>query len=590
MSELLQVASALRRMSDEKLANLITERMINSSGLVDFFDLAEAITKPTSISAAIAGLPLSQALELRSLAAGQKPNPKIAAELSGQMLISGEPEFKPFEATLESLATFAKLETVTAVADSVSAGAAASSGQPAQDQIDRDCGIEIFETMQAITELIFDLEHRFVREVGKKNVGLPDIKRFSTHLRKTNEYAKQIYELSHLANLIILANGRWQLSGQSQKWLDWNPGERFEHLAKTWRQILGDASAKELQAAISKNLGVTSLEKQLAKTYPFADGSVSSKITKLESLASLIGLSANGWMSSWAPKVLKSEYSAASNQAAATLPQPQDKLICQADLTLIAPGPLPTDIEITLRRFADTEQIGMASTYRLSALSISHGLETGLALSEIRELLVRLSGNSIPQPIEYLLNEAEARFGRLKVIGGELNERTIVQSTDKVLLAEILNDTKLKPFALSQLEDGQLASRFEPEVLYFGLREIGFVAIRVDSDGKVISPLAATRQIMDAEKIKSISADILRLREQDAKLGDSPDDDDLQRQIQLAIKNKTRARFTVTSSTGEMEFLLEPIGIANGRLRAKDRKADIERTLPITSIIRVVLD
>jgi hypothetical protein len=590
MSELLQVASALRRMSDEKLANLITERMINSSGLVDFFDLAEAITKPTSISAAIAGLPLSQALELRSLAAGQKPNPKIAAELSGQMLISGEPEFKPFEATLESLATFAKLETVTAVADSVSAGAAASSGQPAQDQIDRDCGIEIFETMQAITELIFDLEHRFVREVGKKNVGLPDIKRFSTHLRKTNEYAKQIYELSHLANLIILANGRWQLSGQSQKWLDWNPGERFEHLAKTWRQILGDASAKELQAAISKNLGVTSLEKQLAKTYPFADGSVSSKITKLESLASLIGLSANGWMSSWAPKVLKSEYSAASNQAAATLPQPQDKLICQADLTLIAPGPLPTDIEITLRRFADTEQIGMASTYRLSAISISHGLETGLALSEIRELLVRLSGNSIPQPIEYLLNEAEARFGRLKVIGGELNERTIVQSTDKVLLAEILNDTKLKPFALSQLEDGQLASRFEPEVLYFGLREIGFVAIRVDSDGKVISPLAATRQIMDAEKIKSISADILRLREQDAKLGDSPDDDDLQRQIQLAIKNKTRARFTVTSSTGEMEFLLEPIGIANGRLRAKDRKADIERTLPITSIIRVVLD
>ena len=295
-------------------------------------------------------------------------------------------------------------------------------------------------------------------------------------------------------------------------------------------------------------------------------------------------------MSSWAPKVLKCEYSAASKQAAATLPQPQDKLICQADLTLIAPGPLPTDIEITLRRFADTEQIGMASTYRLSALSISHGLETGLALTEIRELLVKLSGNSIPQPIEYLLNEAESRFGRLKVIGGELNERTIVQSTDKVLLAEILNDTKLKPFALSQLEDGQLASRFEPEVLYFGLREIGFVAIRVDSDGKVVSPLAATRQIMDTEKVKSIGADILRLREQDAKLGDSPDDDDLQRQIQLAIKNKTRAKFTVTSSTGEIEFLLEPIGIANGRLRAKDRKADIERTLPITSIIRVVLD
>ncbi|CAB4609833.1 unannotated protein [freshwater metagenome] len=148
----------------------------------------------------------------------------------------------------------------------------------------------------------------------------------------------------------------------------------------------------------------------------------------------------------------------------------------------------------------------------------------------------------------------------------------------------------MKPFGLTGLEGGQLASRFEPEVLYFGLREVGFVAIRVDEKGNVISPLEATKQTVDAEQGKNPAADITRLREQDAKLGDAPDDDDLQRQIQLAIKNKAKAKFTVTSSTGEIEFLLEPIGIANGRLRAKDRKADIERTLPITSIIRVVLD
>lgn len=583
MSELLQVASALRRMSDENLAKLITERMINSSGLVDFFDLAEALTKPTSIAAAIAGLPLSQARELRSLAEKQKPNPKIAKELANQMLVSAEPEFKPFEATLESLASFSKLERVVAVAEETDIA-------PQQDQIDRDCGIEIFETLQAITELIFDIEHRFVREVGKKNVGLPDIKRLAAHLRKSNDYAKQIYELAHLSNLITLANGRWQLSQQSQNWLEWNPVQRFEHLAKTWREILGDASAKELLLAIGKNNRVISLEEILKLTYPFADGSMSSKITKLENLALLIGLSASGWMSSWAPKILSCEYLNAGTAAAKTLPQPQDKIICQADLTLIAPGPLPTEIEITMRRFADTDQIGMASTYRLSALSISHGLETGLQLSEIRELLMRLSGNTIPQPIEYLLQEAETRFGRLKIIGGEINERSIIQSNDKVLLAEILNDARLKPFSLVQLEDGQLASRFEPEVLYFGLREIGFVAIRVDEAGKVISPLAATRQTIDTEKENSIAADILRLRDQEAKLGDSPDDDDLQRQIQLAIKNKARARFTVSSSSGEIEFLLEPIGIANGRLRAKDRKADIERTLPITSILRVVLD
>jgi hypothetical protein len=308
-------------------------------------------------------------------------------------------------------------------------------------------------------------------------------------------------------------------------------------------------------------------------------------------LAALIGLSANGWMSSWASKVLKNDFAGASKLAQQKLPAPQSKLICQADLTLIAPGPLPTDVEIMLRRFADTEQIGMASTYRLSALSISHGLETGQTVGEIRDLLAKLSENSIPQPIEYLLNEAETRFGRLKITSAPDDSRCYLSSPDPVLIAEILNESKLKPFALQLLEDGVLATRFEAEVLYFALREIGFVAIRVDAAGNVISPLAATRQIADSEKSNSTLIDIQRLRIQETKLGAAPDDDDLQRQIQLAIKNKAKARFTVSSNSGdEIEFLLEPIGIANGRLRAKDRKADIERTLPIANIIRVVLD
>lgn len=588
MSDLLQVAAALRKMSDDSLQALIAERMVNSSQLVDFFDLAEALTKPASVSSAIAALPFSQALELKSLAAGQKANPKIARELANQMLVSAEPDFKLFESTSEALIGLGTLVTATR---SIAVVELPSEARPEQVQIDRDCGLEIFETVQAITELIFDLEHRYVREVGKKQVGLPDVKRLAAHLRKTNDYAKQVYELAHLANLISLTAGRWQLSNISVSWLSWSPAERFERLASTWRKALGDSSANELQASLANHSGVVSLQQNLQKTYPFADGSVTSKITKLSGLAALIGLSANGWMSSWAIKVLKNDFAGASKLAEQKLPAPQSKLICQADLTLIAPGPLPTDLEIKLRRFTDTEQIGMASTYRLSALSVSHGLETGLTIVEIRELLAKLSDSSIPQPIEYLLNEAETRFGRLKISTAPDDARCYLSSTDPVLIAEILNESKLKPFALQLLEEGILASRFDAEVLYFALREIGFVAIRVDEAGNVMSPLAATRQVSETETSHSTLNDIQRLRIQETKLGAAPDDDDLQRQIQLAIKNKAKARFTVSSNSGdEIEFLLEPIGIANGRLRAKDRKADIERTLPIASIIRVVLD
>jgi hypothetical protein len=260
----------------------------------------------------------------------------------------------------------------------------------------------------------------------------------------------------------------------------------------------------------------------------------------------------------------------------------------QADLSIIAPGPLPTEKEIMLRRFADTEQIGLASTYRLSALSLSHGLETGLEVAQIREFLNTLSDKPLPQPVEYLINEAEKRFGRLVVKDAEAG--ALITSTDAILLAEIINEQKLKPFDIRSVEDGALHTRFESEVVYFALRELGFVAIRKDAKGLVISPRVIAEQTEVAEIEASALSDVKRLREHEARVGHSPDDDDLQRQIQLAIKNKAKARFTVTSANGDLEFLLEPIGIANGRLRAKDRKADIERTLPLASIIKVVLE
>jgi hypothetical protein len=46
----------------------------------------------------------------------------------------------------------------------------------------------------------------------------------------------------------------------------------------------------------------------------------------------------------------------------------------------------------------------------------------------------------------------------------------------------------------------------------------------------------------------------------------------------------------LTAANGEqVEYLVEPVGVANGRLRAKDRKADIERTLPLSSVVSIAI-
>ena len=587
MSELLRIASALRRASDDDLKAVISQRLVNSSGLRDFFDLAESLSQPKSVASTVAGLPKQQIAALVAILDGVKPDEAAAERLRRLMLIdrNADGDYVLFESTALCLQSLA-LETVESETDPIVASA------PTQLEVDRDSGISAFETCQALTELVFDVEQRFIREVGKKNVGLPDIKRLAQHVRQSNDFAREVYELANHADLIGLANGRWQLGPQALAWLDWQPERRHEHLMQIWLRLLGESSATDLLESIQGNQALTtvSLKRELRENYPYADGAVSSRISRVVSFAERIGLSHNGWLSGWALAVLAGELEAAARSANEYLPKPQRKLICQADLSLIAPGPLPTDVEIAVRRFADTEQIGMASTYRMSALSISHGLETGMTEQDIRGWLLELTGKDLPQPVDYLIREAAARFGRLTVSAGELETKSVIKSADSILLAQILNESKLKPFAMYALPDGSIGCRFEPEMVYFGLREAGFSAVRVDSSGNIVSPRTPLGTSEQSSSPTTVDADIQRLREQEEKLGSEPDGDDLVRSIQLAIKNKSIIVIGVTTNTGaELEFTLEPIGFANGRLRAKDKKADIERTLPLASITRVSL-
>jgi hypothetical protein len=78
-----------------------------------------------------------------------------------------------------------------------------------KEAADRDAGVAAFETMQALTELHFDVDQRFVREVGKRGVGLADLKRLALHLSKSVDFARAIYRLAYQAKLIAPVEGRW---------------------------------------------------------------------------------------------------------------------------------------------------------------------------------------------------------------------------------------------------------------------------------------------------------------------------------------------------------------------------------------------
>ena len=578
MSDQLRIASALRKLDDASLERVIQLRMLNSSHLRDFFDMADALANAKSLAPALSSLTVRQFEQLENLRDNKKSD--FGAFIFDLMLAERTDQgAKIFASTVDAMATIGahrKTSNLVVASDSEPRELSAA-------EIDRDASLAIFDVIQALTELIFELEQRYIREVGKRGVGLPDVKRLAAHLSKPNEYAKQVFELAQFANLAEIEGSRWQLGQRAENWISWSDRERWSHLAETWLSLLGDEAARELLAI----LPAESFERRLAEVYPFADSTATNRIKKVAEIANLIGLIANSQATSWLG-LLSSSLQNASERAIAGLPSAAERVIIQADLTLIAPSPLPTELEISLRRFADTEQIGMASSYRLSALSVSHGLETGLAIDEIRALLLRLSAKDLPQPVDYLLKEAESRFARLKVYATKSGAHSQIVSTDKILLAEIHNDQRLKPFALHFDEAGSLHSRFEAELVYFALREANFVAVRVDEKGEVLSPQKLSSKNKVSEQRKSVVEDITRMREADTQGTSDPDDDDLLRQIQLAIKYKAKMVIVLKTSSGEqVEYLVEPVGVANGRLRAKDRKADLERTLPLSSVVSI---
>ncbi|MEY4321496.1 MAG: hypothetical protein RL167_224 [Actinomycetota bacterium] len=583
MSELLRVASSLRKMPDDHLRSLIISRSVNATALRDFFDLAEAICSSKSIAAAVGTLPKTSAKAISRLAAGE---PAEAAGHEQLIKLGLADSVGIFESVADVFSQFREPKNLKLV----DLGNIETNVESVADE----CGISAFGTMQALTELVFDLEQRYVREVGKGNVGLPDIKRLANHLRRSNEYAREIFNMARHCSLMTLSGGRWQLGSEAPRWLASSPDEQISLLWRRWLDSIGSAAVPELVEVLDSidrdGIRSESIRSLFEAVYPLADSAAESRIALLESTTSMIGLSGIGLAAPWLKLVLKGDFKSALEQISKRLPRSGSRLICQADLSLISTGPLPIAQEIQLRRFAEIEVIGMASTYRMTPLSVTHGLETGLSEQQIRGLLEELSSATLPQPIDYLIREAVTRFGRLAVRTDKLSGGARVTSIDPILLTELLNNADLKAFALVREADGSLSSRFESEVLYFGLREAGYAAIRLDAKGNVLSPLKALAAAEQEALGDSILEDIARIRAEESKVGPDLGDDDIQRKIQLAIKNKARAEVTVTTSTGdEITFLLDPVGIANGRLRAKDKKADIERTLPIASIIRVAI-
>lgn len=574
MSDLYRLALALRSADDAALKILVHERSLSLADFKDFFDLAQAVLTPKSQALLVSSLSNSEISSLRSLLAQEKVSKEQVSFLASDLFVWSSKEPVVYDWLAERLKENPRTASLRVVPETQKA--------PDQESIDRDCGIHAFEAMQAITELIFNLDQHYVREVSKGSMGLPDVKRLSSHLGKSKEYVKSILEIAKVSGVVAISEKRFHPTDLADSWIESDPKTRWQLLVNAWLSIIGVSGAKELALQHSQDPSKT-MNELVGSSFPLVNSSAQSRMGRVAELADTIGLSANGFAASWLSNALAGKVLAATKALESRLPAQQERIIVQADLSIIAPGPLASSIEIELRKFTDTENIGLATGYRISPLSISCGLEEGLSERQIRNLLEKLSGAPLPQPVDYLISETATRFGRLKIQGGESG--SVLNSTDELLGTQILMDSKLKSYGLRKSENA-IVSPLEPESLYHALRENGYLAIRIDQNGKVIAPSAIHKNSSHSAMFED---QLTRLRKQDLEIADQAPESDVDRKIQLALASKSILLVEINANGKIMNFVLEPIGLANGRLRARDRKADIERTLPVSAITSIVI-
>ena len=108
----------------------------------------------------------------------------------------------------------------------------------------------------------------------------------------------------------------------------------------------------------------------------------------------------------------------------------------------------------------------------------------------------------------------------------------------------------------------------------------------IGDDGRPASPRRSRRTTAASAPAPARYDELIaRLRS-----GHSTDSDEawLERELEQAVRARAAVRVTVRMPDGsDRELTLEASGLGGGRLRGLDRAADVERTLPLRSIVAV---
>jgi hypothetical protein len=350
-------------------------------------------------------------------------------------------------------------------------------------------------------------------------LGVRELRRLAREVSADEQRCTLLVELAAGAGLVTATESKtpqWAPTTQADLWLAAAPAQRWATLAAAWLELPrlpGLAGTKDLKDKVIAPLS-EELRRPLAPSGrrrvldPLAELPSGTGIDSADDLAGLLawraprrggrlrddvvywtlreanalGMVALGALTSPARSLLDEGPAQAAKRMAEAMPPPVDHVLLQADLTMIAPGPLEQVLAAEINLVADVESAGGATVYRISEASVRRALDVGRTSTELHELFRTRSRTPVPQSLTYMIDDVARRHGRLR--GGAA--MSFLRCDDEALLTEVAASAAGTRLELRKIAPGVLVSPVPLADVLEDLRAAGFAPSAEGSDGQLL--------------------------------------------------------------------------------------------------------
>jgi Helicase conserved C-terminal domain/WYL domain len=226
----------------------------------------------------------------------------------------------------------------------------------------------------------------------------------------------------------------------------------------------------------------SAVAERLAWTSPRRGGQRADVVAAVLAEAETLGVTGRGALTSYARALLTGTDVQAAVALADRLPEPLDHVLVQADLTVVAPGPLEQDLARDIALVADVESAGGATVYRITEATVRRALDAGRSAADLHELFRVRSRTPIPQSLTYLIDDVARRHGALRVGAAS----AYLRCDDASLIAQVLVDKRVSALSLRRLAPTVVASRSPVPRLLEVLRAAGYAPVAESPDGAIV--------------------------------------------------------------------------------------------------------